>query len=254
MPARATAAISPLTPRQIGAVAAGAGVFNSQHCFPATQRKLRHLARPRAPRAGRDARLLRDLDVRRRPGADRGQALFSFNSDPEVVKAFHTKYGVRTFDGRHPYDGSEGWAAFLAVQFRPVLDNALREASAPVPLRGAQQHVRLRAGLGGRRHRQRRRRQRQLAEPQQGAGRDRHDAGGRSGGDAGRPVLRERAVPRAETLARADGSLAVVLVRDDDPHVRTVRELARDLGSIELAAELRLAREDAQLQVDELNR
>jgi hypothetical protein len=59
---------------------------------------------------------------------------------------------------------------------------------------------------------------------------------------------------RAETVARADGSLAVVLVRDDDPHVRTVRELPRDLESIELAAELRLAREDAELQADELNR
>jgi hypothetical protein len=28
----------------------------------------------------------------------------------------------------HPFDGADGWRAFLAVQFRPVLDNALREA------------------------------------------------------------------------------------------------------------------------------
>ncbi|MEA2274672.1 MAG: hypothetical protein QOI98_3380 [Solirubrobacteraceae bacterium] len=57
-----------------------------------------------------------------------GQALFRFNTDPKVVRAFYTKFGVRTFDGLHPFDGADGWRAFLAVQFHPVLDNALREA------------------------------------------------------------------------------------------------------------------------------
>ncbi len=59
---------------------------------------------------------------------------------------------------------------------------------------------------------------------------------------------------RAQTLARPDGSLAVMLVRDDDPHVRTVCELPAGMDPLELAGELRLAREDAQLQADELNR
>jgi hypothetical protein len=45
-----------------------------------------------------------------------------------------------------------------------------------------------------------------------------------------------------------------VLVRDGEPRVRTIRELPGDMDAIELAAELRLAREDAQLQADELNR
>ncbi len=59
---------------------------------------------------------------------------------------------------------------------------------------------------------------------------------------------------RVDTVTRPDGSLAVVLARDGDPRVRTVRELPVDMDALELAGELRLAREDARLQADELNR
>jgi hypothetical protein len=58
---------------------------------------------------------------------------------------------------------------------------------------------------------------------------------------------------RVDTIARPDGSLEVVLTRDGRP-ARTVRELPGDMDAIELASELRLAREDARLQADELNR
>ena len=104
------------------------GLFNSQRCFPATQRNYVISPTP-AHREQGDT-----LSFFETPSSDaiqvriEGQALFRFNTDPEVVKAFYTKYGVRTFDGLHPYEGSDGWSAFLAVQFRPVLDNALREA------------------------------------------------------------------------------------------------------------------------------
>ena len=104
------------------------GVFNSQHCFPATQRNYVISPDPAHREQGET------LDFFETPTSDavqvriEGQALFSFNTDPDVVKSFYTKYGVRTFDGLHPYEGSEGWASFLSVQFRPVLDNALREA------------------------------------------------------------------------------------------------------------------------------
>ena len=104
------------------------GLFNSQHCFPATQRN--YVISP--DRAHREQGVT--LDFFETPTSDavqvriEGQALFRFNTDPETVKSFYTKYGVRTFEGVHPYDGREGWARFLAVQFRPVLDNALREA------------------------------------------------------------------------------------------------------------------------------
>ena len=104
------------------------GLFNSQRCFPATQRN--YVISPM--RAHREQG--QTLSFFETPSSDavqvriEGQALFRFNTDPEAVKSFYTKYGVRTFDGLHPYEGSEGWSAFLAVQFRPVLDNALREA------------------------------------------------------------------------------------------------------------------------------
>ena len=104
------------------------GLFNTQHCFPATQRNY-VISPDRAHREQGDT-----LDFFETPTSDavqvriEGQALFSFNTDPSVVETFYTRYGVRTFDGLHPYEGSEGWSAFLSVQFRPVLDNALREA------------------------------------------------------------------------------------------------------------------------------
>ncbi len=104
------------------------GLFNSQRCFPATQRNYVISPEP-AHREQGDT-----LNFFETPTSDavqvriEGQALFRLNTDPQVMRSFYTNYGVRTFDGLHPYEGSSGWAAFLAVQFRPVLHNALREA------------------------------------------------------------------------------------------------------------------------------
>lgn len=47
------------------------------------------------------------------------------NSD--LLKKFDTEYGLRTFEGSHPYDGTEGWQKFLDVIVRPVIDNTIRE-------------------------------------------------------------------------------------------------------------------------------
>lgn len=59
---------------------------------------------------------------------------------------------------------------------------------------------------------------------------------------------------RVETVTRPGGGLAVLLVRAGSEHARTVRELPPDMVSVELMSELRLAREDAELQAAELNR
>jgi len=59
---------------------------------------------------------------------------------------------------------------------------------------------------------------------------------------------------RVETVTRPGGALAVLLVREGSEHARTVRELPADMDAMELASELRLAREDAALQASELNR
>lgn len=58
---------------------------------------------------------------------------------------------------------------------------------------------------------------------------------------------------RADTLARPDGTFEVVVARNGQ-HPRTVRELPADLDPIELASELRLAGDEAQLLAEELNR
>jgi regulator of protease activity HflC (stomatin/prohibitin superfamily) len=103
------------------------GIFNHQRCFPSTERNYIISADPREA----DAKTVDFVEI---PTADavnvriEGQALFRLNTDPKVVADLYRKFGVRTFDGLHPYDGDEGWRNFLAIQFRPILDNALREA------------------------------------------------------------------------------------------------------------------------------
>ena len=103
------------------------GIFNKQRCFPSTERNYIISASPQEA----DAKTIDFVEV---PTADavnvriEGQALFRLNTEEKVVADLYRKFGVRTFDGLHPYDGDEGWRNFLAIQFRPILDNALREA------------------------------------------------------------------------------------------------------------------------------
>ena len=102
------------------------GIFNKQRCFPATTRNYVISADPASGDRG-------GVDVFHAPTKDsvlvgvEGQALFTLNTDPQVMDEFYRRFGVRTFRGIHPYEGDDGWSAFLDVQFRPVLDNALRE-------------------------------------------------------------------------------------------------------------------------------
>jgi regulator of protease activity HflC (stomatin/prohibitin superfamily) len=103
------------------------GTFNSQRCFPATERNYVLSADPQTTDA-------EAVDFFETPSSDavqvriEGQALFRLSTNEKVVEQFYRRFGVRTFNGLHPYDGNEGWTAFLNVQFRPILENALREA------------------------------------------------------------------------------------------------------------------------------
>ena len=58
---------------------------------------------------------------------------------------------------------------------------------------------------------------------------------------------------RVDTHTRDDGTLVVSLRRGSE-HERVMRELPPGMDPVELASELQLAREDAALAVDELNR
>lgn len=103
------------------------GAFNKQRCFPATQRNYIISADPASgDKAGVDF-----VEVPTRDAVNvriEGAAYFQLNTDPVAIRSLYLRYGVRTFDGIHPYEGEQGWDAFLDQNFRPVLDNALREA------------------------------------------------------------------------------------------------------------------------------
>jgi hypothetical protein len=45
----------------------------------------------------------------------------------EAIKAFDTQFATRTFDGRHAYEGNDGWSAFLGAIVEPIVINNLRE-------------------------------------------------------------------------------------------------------------------------------
>lgn len=113
--------------RQGGEGVSNIGMWNHQRKLPATQRNY-IVSRDAAQSDSKTS------DVVEVPTLDavnvfvEGQALFRLNTDPKVVTEFYKKYGVRTFNGKHPYEGDEGWANFLQIQFRPVLENALRQA------------------------------------------------------------------------------------------------------------------------------
>src|SRR5829696_2044158 len=83
------------------------------------------------------------VDVLRVPtedGVDVGlEAKISFTTaftgvgDDKLMKEFDARFGNRTYPvpgggtRLHPWEGDEGFGAFLDTEFRPVLDNALRE-------------------------------------------------------------------------------------------------------------------------------
>jgi regulator of protease activity HflC (stomatin/prohibitin superfamily) len=58
---------------------------------------------------------------------------FTGTPDDKLMKEFDARFGNRTYPvpsggtRLHPWDGDEGFGAFLDTEFRPVLDNALRE-------------------------------------------------------------------------------------------------------------------------------
>src|SRR5215207_8418985 len=58
---------------------------------------------------------------------------FTGTGDDKLMKEFDARFGNRTYPvpgggtRLHPWEGDEGFGAFLDTEFRPVLDNALRE-------------------------------------------------------------------------------------------------------------------------------
>lgn len=49
-----------------------------------------------------------------------------------LVKKFDTQFSTRTFEGKHPFEGNEGWSKFLAAIVEPVIQNNMRQVVAGV--------------------------------------------------------------------------------------------------------------------------
>ncbi|OAA23238.1 SPFH domain-containing protein [Frankia sp. EI5c] len=108
------------------------GLYSDVHKYPAQQRFYTITANE-----GQGDRS--DHEVVRVPSKDgvemgiEGTLYFSLNADPEVLRTFDDKFGTRKFrllsngQNYHPYDGDNGWSAFLDTIIRPVIDNDLRE-------------------------------------------------------------------------------------------------------------------------------
>lgn len=106
------------------------GPFNKQQCFPATERQIRLTDNDQGDR---------DEAAYKTPTVDAvqvhidGQLRFALNTDPDTLKDFYRRYGVRTFDGKHPYDGDEGWTNFLRAVVIPILQTSIREVVGEYP-------------------------------------------------------------------------------------------------------------------------
>lgn len=103
------------------------GPFNKQHCFPATIRFYTISANAKESDSGSVDKVIVPTQDAVNVNIE-GQALFRLNTDPELIKQFYLKYGIRDYDGKKPYDGTDGWKNFLKYQFLPILENSLREA------------------------------------------------------------------------------------------------------------------------------
>jgi regulator of protease activity HflC (stomatin/prohibitin superfamily) len=102
------------------------GLFSEAHKYPSQQRFYTI-----SSNAGKsDSGLVDRVQVPTSDGVNvdiEGTVYFRLNTDPEVLKDFDNKFGTRTFNGNHPYDGDQGFADFLNTIVRPVIDNNLRK-------------------------------------------------------------------------------------------------------------------------------
>lgn len=111
------------------------GIWSTEHVYPAQQRTYTISADPaQGDKVG--------IDFVQTPSSDgveiglQGTLYYALALDHKVLGQFDNKYGTRAYtdngDSFHAYDGDQGWAAFVDVVVRPVLNNDLREQIAKV--------------------------------------------------------------------------------------------------------------------------
>jgi regulator of protease activity HflC (stomatin/prohibitin superfamily) len=108
------------------------GFWSATHEYPAQQRYYTITADPgRGERPG--------VDVVRVPTRDgvnvglEGTIYFTLTGNHDLLERLDNQFGTRRFrvlgtgESKHPWEGDEGWAAFLDAIVRPVIDNDLRQ-------------------------------------------------------------------------------------------------------------------------------
>lgn len=102
--------------RQPGSGVSSIGIFNDQHCLPATERDSNEVLPDDPSFPTRDSiSVLAD-----------GQVLFSLTTDKEKVSEFYRKFGRKKWSGHWLWE-DEGWKAFLQQRFAPPVIDALRQ-------------------------------------------------------------------------------------------------------------------------------
>ena len=111
------------------------GLFSTEHIYPAQQQVYTISADPtQGNTATADS-----IDVPSSDGVEitiDGTLYYSLNLTPAALGQFDDRYGTQTYvwggQSLHPYDGSDGWNAFVNAVVRPTLQNELRTALSQV--------------------------------------------------------------------------------------------------------------------------
>lgn len=111
------------------------GLYSTEHIYPAQQQVYTISADP----AQGDTPTADSIDVPSADGVDisiDGTLYYSLNLNHAALSAFDNDYGTQTYmwngSALHPYDGSDGWNAFINAVVRPTLQNELRTAMSSV--------------------------------------------------------------------------------------------------------------------------
>jgi hypothetical protein len=111
------------------------GLYSTEHIYPAQQQVYTITADAKqgsTPTAD-------SIQVPSSDGVEitiEGTLYYSLDLDHSVLSQFDNEYGTQTYtwSGKalHPYDGSDGWNAFINAVVRPTLQNELRTAMSSV--------------------------------------------------------------------------------------------------------------------------
>jgi regulator of protease activity HflC (stomatin/prohibitin superfamily) len=111
------------------------GLFSTEHIYPAQQQVYTISADP----AQGSTATADSIDVPSSDGVEitiDGTLYYSLNLDQRALGQFDDRYGTQTYtwngQALHPYDGSDGWNAFINAVVRPTLQNELRTALSQV--------------------------------------------------------------------------------------------------------------------------